>query len=789
LVTALINQLASQAGEGEVLLLLDDYHLIESQSVHTSLIFLLEHLPPQLRLVIASRADPLLPLARLRVRGQLAELRDNDLRFTREEAAVLVREAVGSDVRLPDSVMAMLVARTEGWAAGLQLAALSLRGQTDVASFVATFSGSHRHVLDYLTEEVLERQPQPVRTFLLETSVLDRLSGELCDVVTGRTDSQRMLEAIERANLFLVSLDEVRGWWRYHHLFADLLRVRLQQEQPQRIRTLQGAAANWHEAHGLIDDAIRHAVAAGELSRAARLIERNADGFLLRGEGVTVHRWLALLPANVLGTRPRLLLAQAYLALLGGQPDAVEGSLDAAEGAFNNGADEPFEPSVGTGVSLLSNVPADIALNRAYLADLRGDAERALEFVSRARAETSPSEWMLDSLARGYLALAEWLHGRIEDAERALSKCILLWRVAGVRHCAVRGCYHLAQVQRAKGQLGSALATYRQALEVAAGPGRHALSVAGMAYVGMAEIAYQRGELDSAARYLSEGIPLCRQFLEAQPLATGLATLAWIQHVQGNPKGALEAIEEGVRIAPSPGLLNLVPAQQARLALAQGDAATANRWTQERGLSADDDMSYAREPEYLILVRVLLAQDRADQALALLDRLLALAITQGRTGSIIELRALHALTLAATDDEVRALGALTEALTLAFPEGYIRVFADESAPMATLLARLMAAQRRDRMAARGIPLDYLGRLARAFEQAAPIGTSVVEPLSDREFQVLQLLAAGRQNREIADELSVTVDTVKKHITHILEKLGATNRTEATARARQLGLLP
>jgi LuxR family maltose regulon positive regulatory protein len=504
---------------------------------------------------------------------------------------------------------------------------------------------------------------------------------------------------------------------------------------------------------------------------------------------VTLQRWLALLPANVLGTRPRLLLAQAYLALLGGQPDAVEGSLDAAERAFNNGADEPFEPSVGTGVSQLSNVPADIALNRAYLADLRGDAERAVEFGSRALAEISPGEWMLESHARIYLALAEWLRGRIEDAERAFSKCIALWRAAGDRYCAVRGCYHLAQVQRAKGQLGSALATYRQALEVAAGPGRHALSVAGMAYVGMAEIAYQRGELDSAARYLSEGIPLCRQILYAQPLATGLATLAWIQHVQGDPKGALEAIEEGVRIAPSPGLLNLVPAQHARLALEQGDAATANRWTRERGLSADDEMSYAREPEYLILVRVLLAQDRADQALALLDRLLALAITQGRTGSIIELRALHALTLAATDDEVRALGALTEALTLAFPEGYIRVFADESAPMAALLVRLMAAQRRDRTAARGIPLDYLGRLARAFEQAAPIGTSVVEPLSDREFQVLQLLAAGRQNREIADELSVTLDTVKKHITHILEKLGATNRTEATARARHLGLLP
>src|SRR6266571_1544656 len=269
LVTALINELAADPGPDEVVLVLDDYHLVDSGPVHESVAFLLENLPPGLRVVVSGRADPPLGLARLRARGQLAELRAADLRFTAEEAAALLREAVGPD--LADAAVAVLAARTEGWVAGLQLAALSLRGQPDVAGFVASFSGSHRYVLDYLAEEVLERQPEPVRGFLLATSVLERLSGGLCDAVTGRTDSQRLLEGIERANLFLVPLDEVRGWWRYHQLFADLLRVRLQQQRPDRVLALHRAAASWHEEHGLVDDAVRHAVAAGEMSWAARL--------------------------------------------------------------------------------------------------------------------------------------------------------------------------------------------------------------------------------------------------------------------------------------------------------------------------------------------------------------------------------------------------------------------------------------------------------------------------------------------------------------------------------------
>jgi ATP/maltotriose-dependent transcriptional regulator MalT len=321
LVSVLINELA--ADPDELVLVLDDYHLVDAQQVHTSVTFLIEHLPPGLHLVLVSRSDPPLPLARLRAGGQLAELRANELRFTMEEAAAFLHDAVGTD--LPREAVAALATQTEGWAAGLQLAALSLQRNPDAAGLVATFSGSHRYVLDYLTTEVLELQPEPVRTFLLETSVLERLCGALCDAVTGRTDGQVMLETIERANLFLVPLDEVRGWWRYHHLFADLLRTRLQKQQPRQALVLHRNAAAWCEEHGMADDAVRHALAAGDAAWAARLIEQHADALHLRSEGATLQRWLAAMPTAKAGSWPRLSLVQARLALLSGRVRAVEG--------------------------------------------------------------------------------------------------------------------------------------------------------------------------------------------------------------------------------------------------------------------------------------------------------------------------------------------------------------------------------------------------------------------------------------------------------------------------------
>jgi LuxR family maltose regulon positive regulatory protein len=800
LVTALINELANQPGEDKLLLVLDDYHLIDTQEVHAPLGFMLEHLPPSLHLVLAGRSDPPLPLARFRAGRQLAELRARDLRFTVEEAAALLCEAIGGD--LPGTLVGALVARTEGWAAGLQLAALSLRGQPDVTGFVAAFSGSHRYVLDYLADEVLEGQTDQVREFLLQTSVLERLSGGLCDAVTGRTDSQAMLEQVERANLFLVPLDEVRGWWRYHHLFADLLRARLRREQPGRVAALHHNAAAWYEEHGLADDAVRHALGAGDATWAAQLIEWHFDETFWPGERATVQRWLSALPAELVGSRPRLCLVRAILALAGGDVEGARPPLDTAERAFTDAADEPFEPSAGKAASLLVNVPAAIPLGRAALAQLHGDADGTAAFASRALAKTSEDEWMLDWTARLQLATAEWLRGRVAEAEYAFAASITRCRAAGERYSAAYGCHHLGQVQRAQGRLDAAVGTYQQALEITAAPGRPAMPAAGIAFVGMGEVAYQRNELEAAVRQVTEGIERCRQLNYTQPLATGLATLAWIRQAQGDHAGALEAMDEAGRIAPSEavtGLLNPVPAQRARLLLAQDEIATAARWVEERGLAPDDQPGYPREPEYLVLARALLAQDRPAQALALLGRLHAVATSQGRTGSVIEIGALRALALAAAGDQDAAVDALAKALALACPQGYVRVFADEGAPMGALLARLAAAQRAGQEAARAVPLDCMARVLRAFgerhpapppgRRAAVAVPGLPDALTARELEVLALLAGGAPNQAIAGELVISLDTAKKHVSHVLAKLGAANRTEAVTRARQLGMIP
>ena len=798
LVTGLINELAVQPGPDEVLLVLDDYHLIDSGPVHESVAFLLENLPPGLHLVVSSRADPPLPLPRLRARGQLAELRAAELRFTTEEAAALLGAAAGPG--LPGTAVAALTARTEGWAAGLQLAALSLRGQADPAGFVAEFTGSHRFVLDYLTDEVLDGQTGQVRAFLLETSVLERLSGELCDAVTGRAGSQAMLHHIERAGLFLVPLDEVRGWWRYHHLFADLLRARLEREQPGRVQELHRAAAAWSDEHDLGDDAVRHALAAGDAAWAAQLVERHVDALLRRSEGVTLRRWLSTLPVEVLRARPRLCLAQGFNAVVSGQVEAIEPLLDDAERAFAATGSQLPEPPVGPAGGVLANVPAGIAFLRAELARLRGDAARAVDWARQARAQLGDSDFYLRTLIRANLAVADWLRGRLGQAERSLAEALAERRAAGEGYLATRVCHDLGQVQRAQGNLDAALATYRQALDIAGEVSSQPPHL-GMAHVGLAEVLYERDELAAALDHATRGVTLCRQLAFTPPLATGLAILARIRQAQGDAAAALEAMGEAGQVELSPqviALLNPVPSQRARLQLAQGDVRAAAQWAKVAGLGPDDEPDYPRERGYLLLARVLLAQDRLGPALTLLQRLLATAASQGRTGSIIEIQALRALALAARRDHASALGALAEALTPACRQGYVRVFADEGAPMHALLARLSAAQRDQRGPARGVHAGYLAALLRACGQAdavppqrraAAAVPGLVEQLTNRELEILALLAAGTPNPRIAEELVVTLDTVKKHVTHVLGKLGAANRTEAAARARQLGLTP
>jgi LuxR family maltose regulon positive regulatory protein len=489
--------------------------------------------------------------------------------------------------------------------------------------------------------------------------------------------------------------------------------------------------------------------------------------------------------------------------VVGGQPEAVEPLLAAAEQASAASGEEPHQPSIGRPWSVLANVPASIAFLRAEVARLRGDAEQAVAFDQQALEHLVEDDWLLSSQIAWNLAVADWLSGRLAPAEDALAEVVSKRRAwGGVGYLAMRAGYDLGQVQRAEGRLSAALATYRQGLETAGEAGRQ-LPHLGMAHVGLAEVLYERDELSAAHRHATQGVALSQQLAFTQPLATGLGMLARIRHAQGDLAGALEAIGQAQRIKLSPqvvALHNPVPVWRARLLLAHGEVAEAAQWTRERGLSVTDEPGYPREGEYLVLARVLLATHRPDQALKLLGWLYDLAVTQGRMGSVIEVRVLQALALAASGDQTAGLRALAEALAPAGPEGYVRVFVDEGAPMARLLGRLTVAQRtgQDTTAPRVAPL-HLDRLARAFQpgaaHAAPSATrlaagvaGLVEPLSDRELQVLGLLAAGKSNQQIADELVVVLDTIKKHVGHILDKLGAANRTQAVARARALGLL-
>jgi LuxR family maltose regulon positive regulatory protein len=544
---------------------------------------------------------------------------------------------------------------------------------------------------------------------------------------------------------------------------------------------------------------VGHALAAGDAVWAARLIEQHFDALQRAGEDATLRRWLQALPAELVRSRPRLCLAQAVAAVTGVRLEAAASLLADAERALADHRDqpeEPFEPSVGRVVSALANVPAGIALSRAVLARMHGDAERTTAFSRQALAELGEGEWMLRSSVDYDLAVGDWLRGRVAQAEPALAGLVAEQQAAGARYLAQL--YHdLGQVQRTRGHLGAALGTYRQLLEAAAAPGQPALPAAGIAQVGMAEVRYERGELDAALDHATQGVAVCRQLGWTLALAAGLAILAWIRHAQGDRDGALEAMREAERVQPSAavvGLLNPLPVVGARLALADGEVADAARWVQGRGLDADDQPSYPREREHLVLARVLLAEHTPERACGLLERLHAQAAAQQRTGSVIEILALQALARAAAGDQQGALAALAEALTLAAPEGWLRVFVDEGAPMATLLGRLLTTP----AVATHLPPAYLDRLLEGFEQAGQAALprsrrgaalpGLVVALSARELEVLQLLAAGKPNPAIAQELVITLDTVKRHVTHILDKLGVANRVQAVTRARELGLL-
>jgi LuxR family maltose regulon positive regulatory protein len=798
-VTALINDLA--ASRDAIVLVLDDYHAVASREIHDGVAFLLGHLPASLRLVIAGRSDPPLPLAELRAGGRLAELRAADLRFTTAEVATFLNDLWG--LTLPEDAVAALADRTEGWVAGLQLAALSLQHQPDPAAFVASFAGSHRFVLDYLTEEVLARQPEAMRDFLLTTSVLERLSGPLCDAVTGCSDGQRMLEAAERANLFVVPLDDQRHWYRYHHLFSDLLRARLGQECPERVAELHRRAIAWYRANGLVTDAVHHALATGDSDEAIRLIESTAEELIWwRSEGATLERWLAALPPGTLGRRPRLALARALRALVAARLDEAAASVSSAERAPASALVEPFTATVGRQLTELANVVATIAFIRAVLASRHGDAERADAYARQALAHLTEDDRQLRLVAQAMPAEAAWTAGRVSEAEWLAGSAIVDLQVDERPEMGTRLLFDQGQVQQASGRLRAAEQTYRRGLALMVPPDTAPKPAASLQHIGLAEVLRQRGDFDAALSHATRGVELCRLIASTEPISAGLATLAWIQFGLGDRAAARAIADEAARAVPSHemvALFNPGPSERARLLLALGDVQAVADWVAARGLGEGDVPVYPREREYLVLARLFLAHDAPDRALAILERLHDAAIGQGRFGSIIEIRALQALAWDAMTEAGRALNALADAIMLAQPEGYVRVFVDEGSAMTALLRRLVTAGQRGA----GPALDdrhvrYAARLLGAAPTepaaAAPTairtarGTVLVEALTEREREVLVLLTQGQSNREIADRLVVTLDTVKKHLTHIFGKLGAASRTQAIARARELHLL-
>jgi LuxR family maltose regulon positive regulatory protein len=786
--TALVNELAAQPDE--LVLVLDDYHLIESHAIHDSLTFLLENLPPRMHVIISSRSDPPIPLARLRARGQLAELRAADLRFTLEEATVLLRQVWELD--LSKQGIAALEERTEGWVTGLQLAALSLRGASDPMQFIERFTGSQRYILDYLTEEVLQGQPEYVQTFLLQTSILERLNAELCEAVlqVDKTVCQQILEYLERSNLFLVPLDERRGWYRYHHLFGDLLLARLQSADPRQAVELHRKAAAWYEQRELVNEALRHALAAGETTWAAQLVEKHVEGVLRRGEGDTLRGWLSTLPQEVGRTRPRLALAQAIAMFNAGHLREAELLLNEAEQGLAVVMDEAYEPSIGKEMSMLVNVPASIALLRASQAMLRGDARHTTEFVHAAQSHVEEGERGPLISVRWNLATADWMRGRLEEAEHAFAGIMSEGRERGEPHLMLTAGDFLGRIQRAGGHLEAALHTYQEGLEFAAQAGSGVMLSTAVAHVGMAEVYYERNQLEQALQHAGQGISLGRQLTSTQALASGLAALAWIRQAQGDASGAREAMDEAYRVIPSPeivALYNPVPAEQVRLALTQGDIKEAWRWAVERGLAEDDEPSYVHELEYLVFTRYLLGRNEPERALSLLGNLTTAAEAQARLGSLIEIQALQALGFQAAGKPDQALKVLTQALMQAEPEGYTRVFVDEGRKMASLLHGALS---------RGVMADYTAHLLAAFPSLDQGGRPSAQtasypfnkPLSERELEVLHLLAGGASNQEIAEELTVAATTARKHVSNILIKLGVHNRTQAVARGRDLGLL-
>jgi len=786
----LTNDLVERGG-GDFALVLDDYHVISADPIQRGMTFLLEHLPPQLHLILATRADPPLPLARLRAQGQLSEVRAADLRFGAAEVSAFLQIVMG--LELEASAIATLESRTEGWIAGLQLAALSLQGRADISEFLAAFTGSHRYVLDYLSDEVLARQPTPVQQFLLHTCILERLSGPLCNVVTGQEGGQDMLEALERANLFVVALDEERRWYRYHHLFAEMLRRHLRQREPTLPPVLHRRASAWYEQHDLPAEAVQHALAAPDVELAARLIEPIALPVVSHGQVTTGIAWMNALPETLVHARPFLCVYHALLLALTNQLEAAKELLQHAE----RGVREELPAEQGR------TILGWVSTIHARMAGFSGDLPHVVSFARQALVLWQEAELIPRAGAMVMAAQAYELSGDVTAAtEHEVAAAETFIRTSDNPFAIVGSMARLARLHVLQGRLHQAAADYAQVVQAVPRPEvLHTLFTGLYYYFGLGDLLREWNDLDAAEQHLAQGMALVKETLAIEPAAAmlGYIALARLEQARGNTREALAALDTLAYLAErrhfAPHLVTQVTALRAQLELAQGNVAAAIRWADASGLSTeDDDLRYLREGEYLTLARVRMAQGREAPAapflqdvLYLLDRLLQDAEPKARLGSVLQILVLRALALEAQGNRTGALSTLERALVLAEPEGYIRLFVDEGQPMLALLRHAQAHS--------NIP-GYVATLLSAFGEqhvsnlplSPPRPGALVKPLTERERDVLRLLLEGASNREIAQRLVLSVNTVKRHVYNLCGKLGVQSRAQAIIRARALNLL-
>ena len=782
ILTTLLNEITTIPDN--FVLVLDDYHLTDSKAVDNALTFLLKHLPPQMHLVITTREDPQLPLARLRSHDQLTELRVADLRFTSSEAAEFINQIMGLNLSAED--IAALEARTEGWIAGLQLAAISMQGHQDTTNFIKSFTGTHHFVLDYLVEEVLYQQPENIQKFLLQTSILERLCGPLCDAVLldPSASGQDTLEYIEQANLFIVPLDTERRWYRYHHLFADLLRQRLRQSHtPEEIAQYHICASVWFEYNGDIGEAFHHAVAVADFERAARLLE---SSWLSMDETFQTGTWLGWanqLPLNVRRLRPVLLTQISWSYMDAGNVMLSESSLRDAEASLKR----PLAEMVIVEKEQFRTLPARIAFARAYNAQTQNRFDDVVRYVETALDIIPHEDQYMQAQASSILSTTYWASGELDKSFELMSNWVNAAQQAGNIVFAVAASFGKADILITQGRLRDAMQVYQTALSLAAEHGAEQHTA--HHHLGLGLLHHEMGEDEPAAHHLQKAFELGRQTTIVDWMYRKSLAQAYLKESEGDLRSALELLNDAQRFYVRTPIPNLRPveAMQARIHIKQNHLNKAQAWAHQSGLLLQDKPIFLNEFGHLTLARIVLAENQNDghfqTMLQLLDALLKQAEEQNRLRSRIDILVTQALAFFGKDT-AKALASVEQALTLAEPEGYLHLFVDEGKPMTELLSKIKS----------GNLQQYAKKILASFapQQNLPFSTfnlrHLIDPLSERELEVLRLIAQGLSNQEITQKLVVALSTVKGHNLRIFTKLQAKSRTEAVARARELGLL-